>query len=108
MTSRGYLALSIAAAVVAIGHTATFVALHGVDLDAFLSPLLDVAIHQVIAVDLLLLTIAFFAWSWRDARANDVRGWPIVALATIFIAVSCGVPLYLFLRERQREAIVAR
>ena len=44
MSSRGYLLLTLLGAAVAIGHTAIFVAIHGFDLDAFMSPLLDVAI----------------------------------------------------------------
>ncbi len=57
-----------------------------------------------ITVDILLLGLAVITWMLLEARRLSMRGVWIYVLASVFIAISAAVPVFLIHRERALAA----
>ena len=51
--------------------------------------------------DLLVSSLVFWIWSFREARARDMGGWWAYVAVNLLIGLSCAFPLFLFQRERR-------
>ena len=61
-------------------------------------------LSQFAWLDVIIAAIALIVFILVDGKRLKVKGrnWAIVA--TLCVGVSCGLPFYLYLRERQLEA----
>lgn len=102
---RLYLGLSVAGAVLPLAVFWPFVRDHGLAPRAFLQQLFANPTGRAFATDLALTALMFWLFAIVESRRLAMRlVWlPILASATI--GVSCGLPLFLYLRERQRETL---
>ena len=55
--------------------------------------------------DLLVGTLAFFLFSFAEARRLAMRHWWIFPVLTFAVAFACAFPLFLLARERRLQAI---
>lgn len=53
-----------------------------------------------LAWDLQIATVAFFVWAVAETRVRGNWGALVALPVTIGVGLSCGLPLYLFLRTR--------
>ncbi|MGD9861938.1 MAG: DUF2834 domain-containing protein [Pseudodonghicola sp.] len=95
-----YLALAIWGAVHPIFHLALWAGGNGADLPGLIAVWFGAPASAALAWDLLISAIALtvFVLAEVSVRRNWIALWAIPA--TFCIGVSCGLPLYLFLRSR--------
>jgi len=78
-------------------------AAHGFGLPDFLSAAFPNPAASGLVADLLLSATLGLIVFGREARRLGVRGFWAVALGTLLIGFSFGLPLYLYLRESRTE-----
>jgi hypothetical protein len=95
-----YLACAIAGTIIPFSQFVPWITKHGLDAKGFLLELFSTRIGAFFGLDVIVaavVLIAFILWEGRRMRMNAL--WAPIA-ATCLIGVSCGLPLFLFMRER--------
>jgi hypothetical protein len=94
-----YLLCAIAGAVIPYSQFVPWFAEHGLDLNLLLTELFSTRIGAFFGLDVLVSAVALLAFIvWEGKRLRMKMLW-IPAAATCLIGVSCGLPLFLFMRE---------
>jgi len=98
-----YLSLSILGAIIPYAKFVPWVREHGLDLPLLINELFSTRIGGFFGTDVILsaVTVLIFIRSEGGHRKMRLLWLPIVA--TCLVGVSCGLPLFLFLRERDRS-----
>src|ERR1700730_3274323 len=96
-----YLFLSLLGAVLPYAKFVPWVREHGLNLPLLLAELFSTRIGGFFGLDVILsaVTLLIFIRSEGGHRKMRVLWLPIAA--TCLVGVSCGLPLFLYLRERQ-------
>jgi hypothetical protein len=94
-----YLTLAIAGAFVPYSQFVPWVQEHGLDVPLLVNELLSTRIGAFFGLDVVIAAIVLMVFVLRDGPRNGVRHLWLPILATCAIGVSCGLPLYLYLRE---------
>jgi hypothetical protein len=76
---------------------------HGLDGRLFLQHLFANRISAFFALDLVVSAAALLWFSALESRRLRLHSRWIVLAATLLVGVSLGLPLFLYLRERQLE-----
>jgi hypothetical protein len=96
-----YLILALAGAIIPYSQLVPWVAEHGLDAKGFVVELFSTRTGAFFGLDVLISAVALMAFIRAEAqRVKMSRMWVPVA-ATLLIGVSCGLPLFLFLRENE-------
>ncbi len=96
-----YLVCAIAGAAIPYSQFVPWFAAHGLDLRLFAVELFSTRIGAFFGLDVFISAVVLVALIWHEGRrARMTRLW-IPTLATCLVGVSCGLPLFLFMRERQ-------
>jgi hypothetical protein len=96
-----YLALAVIGSVAPYAKFIPWVMEHGLNLRLFVSELFSTRIGGFFGMDVLMSAVTLIVFIRREgARRNLRRLWLPIG-ATCLIGVSCGLPLFLYLRERQ-------
>ncbi len=61
-------------------------------------------IASIFAIDLLFGVVVFMLWTHYEARSTGVSKVWRVWIATMLFGFACGLPLFLWLRERAKES----
>lgn len=96
-----YLALAIIGAVWPMWHFLTYLTSEGASFAGMLAEWTDGPAVTGMAIDLSIAGVTLGIWVVAETVVR--RNWSaLLAIpATLFIGVSCGLPLYLFLRTRE-------
>lgn len=103
-----YLACATAGAIIPYSQFVPWLAEHGADARGFVLELFSTRIGAFFGLDVLvaaIVLIAFVVWEGRRTQMSAL--WAPIA-ATCLVGVSCGLPLFLFMRERQTHVPDAR
>ncbi len=97
-----YLALACVGTALPLSAFLPWFAAHGLDGPAFVAELFSTRIGAFFGWDVIVSALALFTFIAVEGRRARVshRWWPVVA--TLLVGVSCGLPLFLPLRERAR------
>jgi hypothetical protein len=80
---------------------------HGLDIPALIAELFSTRIGAFFGLDVIVSAIVLILFVIVQGRRDRVRhGW-LAIVATCVIGVSCGLPLFLALRERALQGRVA-
>lgn len=91
--------LAVAGAVIPYSQFLPWAAEHGVDARSFVLELFSTRIGAFFGLDVVISAIVLLAFiGWEGRRARMTKLW-VPALATVLIGVSCGLPLFLYMRE---------
>ena len=84
-----------------------FFMFHGPNLRLLLEELFANNISSFFAADLIVASLIFLVWSFRDAREKKISGWWVVLLSNLVVGLSLALPLYLLkkLDTKRRPAI---
>ena len=63
-------------------------------------------ISSAFAIDLLFIVVLFLVWSYRESKRNKMKNIFLVWAYTFAFGIAGGLPLFLYLRERTKEAKV--
>jgi TRAP-type uncharacterized transport system fused permease subunit len=95
-----FLACAIAGAIIPYSQFVPWLAEHGLDAKGFILELFSTRIGAFFGLDVIVSAIVLFAFIlWEGRRVRMSGLWAPIA-ATLLIGVSCGLPLFLFMRER--------
>jgi len=75
-----------------------FFLIHGANFGLFLEEIFATRISSFFAADLIIASVIFLVWSWRDAQERKIAGWWIVLLSNLVVGLSLALPLYLLKR----------
>lgn len=98
-----YLALAIIGTILPYGAFIPWLLQNGIDIQQFLMEAIVNPISIFAWLDVVLAAITLLGFIVHDGERHQVK-WRFVAIAgTLSVGVSCGLPLYLYLREKQRR-----
>ena len=96
-----YLVCAIAGAIIPYASFVPWLADHGLNVQLFAAELFSTRIGAFFGLDVLVAAVVLVAFIfWEGRRVRMVKLWIPIA-ATCVVGVSCGLPLFLFMREHQ-------
>lgn len=99
-----YLLTAIAGAVIPYSQFVPWFSAHGLDLRLFAAELFSTRIGAFFGLDVIVsavVLIVFIAYEGKRAHVRNL--WAPIA-ATCLVGVSCGLPLFLYMREARPGA----
>jgi len=96
-----YLSLAVIGAVLPYSQFLPWLAAHGLDLRLFLPELFSGRVSAFFAFDVLVSAAVVVFFICREGAARKLPTLWLPIAATCLVGVSCGLPLFLYLRERQ-------
>jgi hypothetical protein len=102
-----YLLLCIAGTLLPYWQLAPFLLDHGLDLRLLVEQLFANRISAFFALDVVVSAFAVFMLVAVEGRRAAMRRLWLPVAATLLVGVSLGLPLFLYLRERQLEGTAA-
>lgn len=60
-----------------------------------------------LTVDFMIVLVGFVVWMISEARELGMRNWWIYLVLIGFVSAAFGIPLFLFMRERHFQSIIA-
>ena len=88
----------IAGIVIPYWFAIPFFMFHGPNLRLLAEELFANNISSFFAADLIVASVIFLVWSFRDSRERRIGGWWIVLLSNLVVGLSLALPLYLLKR----------
>ncbi len=96
-----YLALAFIGTVAPYAKFIPWLIEHGLDLRLFVGELFSTRIGGFFGMDVLASAVTLIVFIRREGSRSKLRPLWLPIAATCLIGVSCGLPLFLYLRERQ-------
>lgn len=78
---------------------------HGVDLNLLLAQATANPISIFAWLDVVVSAVVLLLFIVTEGRKHKIKYWPIAVLGTLTVGVSCGLPLFLLLKERQSQQL---
>ncbi|MDR1035128.1 MAG: DUF2834 domain-containing protein [Deltaproteobacteria bacterium] len=94
-----YLGLALLGAVAPYSYLGQFLAASGPDFALMKAQALQTPVSAYFAVNMMAAALATLVFIVREGRRLGMKGLWLPVLATLAIGVSCGLPLFLFLRK---------
>ena len=99
--ARVYLALCILGTVIPYAFFIPWVLENGISIPLLLSELFSTRIGAFFGSDVIIAATVLLMLIVTDGKKNGVRPLWLPIAGTVCVGVSCGLPLYLYLRERK-------
>jgi hypothetical protein len=97
---RFYLVLAVIGLIVPYSQFIPWALEHGLNVRLLFSELFSTRIGAFFGCDVLISAVVLIGFIRREGKARQVRLLWLPIAATCLVGVSCGLPLFLFLRER--------
>jgi heme A synthase len=88
----------IAGIVIPYWFALPFFLIHGPNFGLFVEEIFETRISSFFAAYLIVASVIFLVWSFRDAREKKINGWWVVLLSNLVVGLSLALPLYLLKR----------
>ena len=98
-----YLGLACLGAIVPYSQFLPWVQEHGLDMRLFITELFSTRIGAFFGLDVIVSAIVLFVFVLHDGTRHGVKALWLPIAATLVIGVSCGLPLYLYLRQARNR-----
>jgi hypothetical protein len=95
-----YLILAIIGTIVPYSFFVPWLMEHGLNIRLMIAELFSTPMGAFFGSDVLVSAVALLSFIRRDGAARDISLRWLPMVATCLIGVSCGLPLFLYLRER--------
>ena len=99
-----YLALCIAGIVMPYSELVPFLREHGLDLRVFVEQLFSTRIGAFFGWDVIVSSLVLWVFVAVEGRRGRIRNLWVPIAANLAVGVSLGLPLFLYMRERNRQA----
>jgi Terpene cyclase DEP1 len=96
-----YLLLAVLGAVLPYSQFIPWLAAHGLNARLLLTDLFAGRISAFFGLDVIVSALVLIVFIFREGAERKIRTLWLPVAATCLIGVSCGLPLFLYLRERQ-------
>ncbi|MDR1313883.1 MAG: DUF2834 domain-containing protein [Deltaproteobacteria bacterium] len=98
-----YLGLALLGAVAPYSFLGQFLAANGPDFEALKAQAAASPVSAYFAVNMLVAALVTLVFIVREGRRLRMKGLWLPVVATFAIGVSCGLPLFLYLRKAASE-----
>jgi len=98
-----YLALCILGVVLPYGEFVPWFLQHGLNLPLFVRELFANRIAAFFGMDVIVSAVALLVFARIESARMGIRNRWLVLVAVLTVGVSLGLPLFLYLRERELE-----
>lgn len=99
-----YLFAAVIGAIIPFVFFFQFIQINGINLPAFISGLFANGAAGGFSADLLISSFVFWAFMFRQQKMNDApKPWLFIAL-NLCIGLSCALPAYLYVIERNSDS----
>jgi hypothetical protein len=105
---RLYLLLAVIGAVVPYSQFLPWLAEHGPDIPLLFRELFSTRAGAFFGLDVLVSAVVLITFIRREGATRKMRALWLPIAATCLVGVSCGLPLFLYLRERHGAAPTSR
>ncbi|WP_070963818.1 DUF2834 domain-containing protein [Vibrio sonorensis] len=95
-----YLVLAVVGTVLPYGALFPWLVENGLDLPLLVSDIASHPLSLVAWLDVVVAAVALLLFAKIDSQRHGISGFWLVLVTTLTIGVSCGLPLYLYFRER--------
>jgi len=95
-----YLTLALIGAILPYSQFLPWLATHGLNLPLLCSELFSTRIGAFFGCDVLISAVVLIGFIRREGAKQGIRFLWVPIAATCLIGVSCGLPLFLYMRER--------
>jgi len=95
-----YLSLALIGTVLPYSQFLPWLAEHGPNIPLLLTELFSTRAGAFFGLDVLVSAVVLIAFIRREGARRKMRNLWLPIAATCLIGVSCGLPLFLYLRER--------
>ena len=102
-----YLMLCVLGFVLPYSQFVPWVAANGLNMPLFVQQLFANRISAFFGTDVLVSAVAFIIFSRAESARLKMTGRWLPTVAVLTVGVSLGLPLFLYMRERQLEQISA-
>lgn len=99
-----YLLLCVIGVVVPYAEFIPWVSLHGFEPGLFAGELFATRIGAFFALDVVVSAVVLFVFIFAERAVLGIRHVWLPVIATLLVGVSLGFPLFLYMRERSRDA----
>ena len=99
-----YLAAALLGSIIPYGAFLPWLIENGANLPLFVQAAMANPISLFAWLDVLITAITLIVFIIVDAKTNKVTYWYLALMGTLCVGVSCGLPLYLYLRTREQNA----
>lgn len=96
-----YLSLALIGAILPYSQFIPWVAEHGLSLPLMFRELFSTRIGAFFGCDVLISAVVLIGFIRREGAKQEIRHLWVPIAATCLIGVSCGLPLFLYMRERR-------
>lgn len=107
LLARTYFGLAAAGFIVPYSHLIPWLRDYGLDVSALITELFSTRVGAFFGLDVIVSAIVLILFVTVQGRRDRVRHRWLAIVATCVIGVSCGLPLFLALRERALQGRVA-
>jgi Terpene cyclase DEP1 len=104
MMRQLYLSLAIVGAILPYTQFVPWLVQHGPNIPLLFTELFSTRMGAFFGLDVLISAVILIVFIRREGSRRKMRTLWLPIAATCLIGVSCGLPLFLFLRERQLAA----
>lgn len=98
-----YLELAVLGAIIPLIFFQMFMVQYGVNLGEFIRQLFATLPASGFTADLLITSLVFWIWSFRESRVHGMRNWWAFVLLNLMIGLSCALPAFLLYRQIRLE-----
>jgi len=99
-----YIALCVAGVAAPYYFFVPFVLEHGLNMSLFLRQLMATPVSAFFGADVVVSSIALWAFIAYERRKRPVRLWWLCIIANLAVGVSLALPLFLLLRHTSEPA----
>ena len=96
-----YLLMAALGLIVPFYFFSKFLIEFGMDMQLFVELVFANPISTFFAVDLIIATLVFYIFLYREAHRVGVNYWWIYIIFSLFIGLSFALPIFLYSRERK-------
>jgi len=96
-----YIVVAVVGLILPWWHYVPFIAAEGLNLPLFIQGIFANGPATGFTLDVLWSTFVFWAWSFYDAKHNDIKGWWLILLSGSLVGLSVSMPLYFAMRVHQ-------
>lgn len=101
-----YLAMAIIGLVIPYSFLIDYLMKNGLDVDLFIDDIFHTSMSTFFVVNVIITVIVVILFIIVDSKAIRVQFITVPIVTTLLVGPSCGLPLYLYLREIERASWV--
>lgn len=100
-----YLVLAILGAILPLSQLAPFLMAHGLDVPLLFRQLFQTHASAFFGLDVIVSSVVLWLFVFREGRRLRMKNLWLYILCNLAVGVSLALPLFLFFREREIEAV---